>query len=111
MSSEMAVSESITDKLLKEIKPLIQQGKLKELQMLWKVYSDEKRIKRPVVFQKAILYAANRKQHAIYDWIESLLDTLSPTDRNEVQKVYAYSYFIRHHVIEESEEESEVEVD
>lgn len=104
MLSEV-VMESMMDKLLNMIKPLIQEGKLKELQTLWRVYSDDKYIKKTIVFQKAILYAANRNQYEIFDWIESLHDKLSPAEKNEVHKVYAYACFVRQNTIKEDIDE------
>jgi len=100
--SSIVVSESITEKLLQEIKPIIQQGKLKQIQMIWSIYSDAnmgKRVKWTIIFQQALLYAANQKQHDIYDWIESLHSTFNEAEKREVKKAYAYSQFVRHHVV------------
>uniref|UniRef100_A0A6C0KTI8 Uncharacterized protein n=1 Tax=viral metagenome TaxID=1070528 RepID=A0A6C0KTI8_9ZZZZ len=108
MASDIVlVTSTAEDRLLKEVKPLIQQGKIKELQERWKLYSDpntNKTIKWTSVFQKTILYAANRKQAAIFDWIETLYDKFNEPDRKEVDRVYSYAYFVRHNVVEEGEE-------
>ena len=107
MASEIILSTSAEDRLLKEVKPLIQQGKLKELQERWRIYSlsnTVKTIKWTNVFQKTILYAANRKQAAIFDWIETLYEKFSEIDQKEVNRVYSYAYFVRHNVVEEDEE-------
>jgi hypothetical protein len=107
MASDIILVTSAEDRLLKEVKPLIQQGKLKEVQEKWKIYSQAntiKTIKWTNVFQKIILYAANRKQGAIFDWIETLYENFSESDQKEVKCVYSYAYFVRHNVIEEGEE-------
>jgi len=107
MASDIILASSVEERLLKEVKPLIQQGKLKEVQEKWKTYSNPttaRIIKWTNVFQKTLLYAANRKQGEIFDWIETLYEKLSEAEQKEVKKGYLYAYFVRHNVVEEEVE-------
>lgn len=85
------------DDLISEIKPLINDGKLLEMQIVWEEY-EETDFGRPVawdyIFQKVYLHAALKKKKDICDWLDTLFVTFNEMTQIAIRQMFPYARYL-----------------
>jgi hypothetical protein len=89
---------SIEDELIREIKPLINDGNLTALEIAWEDYRDNTDFGRELawdyIFQKVYLHAALKKQHAICEWLDSIFLEFNPALQIAMRQMFAYARYL-----------------
>lgn len=88
----------LEDEIVNEIKPLIDNGELSAMQILWEQICEtefDRQIAWDYIFQKLYLHAALRKQHAICDWMDTVFETFDPVIQIALRHMFAYARHLR----------------
>jgi hypothetical protein len=87
----------IEDDILSELKPLIAEGNLAELQRLWEEYQ-ETDFGRPIawdyIFQKSYLHAALKKKKDICDCLDTLFVTFNEMTKIALRQLFPYARYL-----------------
>jgi hypothetical protein len=87
----------IEDEILFELKPVIAEGNLAELQRLWEEYQETdfgRDIAWDYVFQKAYLHAALKKKKDICDWLDTLFVTFNEMTQIALRQLFPYARYL-----------------
>jgi hypothetical protein len=86
---------SIEEDLIWQIKPIVEEGKVEVLQILWEELSERTEFDRPVawdyVYQKVYLHAALKKQRSICQWMDELYLDFDPVIQIALRHVFPYA--------------------
>lgn len=89
---------TIEEDLIKEIKPIIDDGNLTALQIAWEEYSEHTDFGRELawdyIFQKVYLHAALKKQHAICEWLDSIFLEFNPMLQIAMRQMFSYARYL-----------------
>jgi hypothetical protein len=89
---------SIEDELIREIKPLIDDGNLEALEIAWEDYRENtdfgKELAWDYIFQKVYLHAALKKQHAICEWLDSIFQEFDPIIQIAMRQMFSYARYL-----------------
>ena len=89
---------SIEEDLIRDIKPLIEDGNLDALQIAWEELSHNTEFDRPVawdyVYQKVYLHAALKKQRSICQWMDELYLDFDPIIQIALRHVFPYARYL-----------------
>jgi hypothetical protein len=87
---------SIEDEIVRQIKPLINEGRLDELQILWEeIRETESDLAWDYIFQKIYLHAALKKRHDICEWLDVLYEDFDPMIQIALRQMFAYARYLR----------------
>jgi hypothetical protein len=87
----------IEDEILSELKPVIAEGNLTELQQLWEEYQETdfgRDIAWDYVFQKSYLHAALKKKKDICDWLDTLFVTFNEMTKIALRQLFPYARYL-----------------
>ena len=87
----------IEDQLLLELKPLIAEGNLVQLQIVWEDYQETefgRVIAWDYIFQKCYLHAALKKKKDICDWMDTLFVTFDPITQIALRQLFPYARYL-----------------
>lgn len=87
----------IEDQILFELKPLIAEGNLVELQRLWEEYQETDfggYVAWDYVFQKCYLHAALKKKKDICDWLDTLFVTFNEMTQIALRQLFPYARYL-----------------
>lgn len=85
------------DQILFELKPLIAEGNLVELQRLWEEYQETDfggYVAWDYVFQKCYLHAALKKKKDICDWLDTLFVTFNEMTQIALRQMFPYARYL-----------------
>ncbi len=86
---------TIEEDIIKDIKPLINEGNLDELQRVWNEYFLETDFGRELawdfIFQKVYLHAALKKQKEICEWLDILFTRFDPIQQIAMRQMFSYA--------------------
>lgn len=92
---------SIEEDLVWQIKPIVEEGNVEALQILWEELSERTEFDRPIawdyVYQKVYLHAALKKQRSICEWMDELYLDFDPVIQIALRHVFPYARYLLNH--------------
>lgn len=89
---------SIENQIITEIKPLINEGNLDEINRQWNEYRFETEFDRSVawdfIFQKIYLHAALKKQKHICEWLNTIFTQFDPIQQIALRQMFSYANYL-----------------
>jgi len=89
---------SIEEDLIRQIKPVIEEGNLYALQIAWEELSQNTEFDRPIawdyVYQKIYIHAALKKQRSICQWMDELYVDFDPVIQIALRHVFPYARYL-----------------
>ena len=89
---------SIEEDLIREIKPLVEEGNVDALQIALEELREHTEFDRPVawdyVYQKVYLHAALKKQRPICQWMDELYLDFDPVIQIALRHVFPYARYL-----------------
>jgi hypothetical protein len=89
---------SIELQIIDEIKNLIKEGNLDEIQRLWSEYRFQTEFDREVawdfIFQKVYLHAALKKQKGICEWLDTIFTEFDPIQQIALRQMFSYARYL-----------------
>jgi hypothetical protein len=92
------MSHHIEDEVIRQIKVLIDEGRLVELQILWEEISEtefDRDLAWDYIFQKVYLHAALKKRDDICEWLDGLFEEFNPMIQIALRQMFAYARYLR----------------
>ena len=88
----------IEDDLIREVKPLVEQGDLQTLKLKWEEYHEDTDFGRELawdyLFQKIYLHAALKKKQDICQWLDDLFLTFDPIQQIAMRQMFSYARYL-----------------
>jgi len=82
------------DSLIQEIKQLINEDNLEEIQQIYLENINDTKLKWSYIYQKIYLHACLKKKSAIVEYLRPLFDYLPPIQQIEIRQMFHYGNYL-----------------